>query len=88
MEEEIWKSIIGNYKVSNLGNFKNAKTGRYLKPYKDKHSYLRIRFKGTTQILSRVVAYAFPEICGKWFELKAAGRYPFIKKKKYYDKNE
>lgn len=68
MKEEIWKSIIGNYEVSNLGNFKNAKTGRYLKPYKDKHSYLKIRFKGTTQILSRVVAHAFPEICGKWFE--------------------
>ena len=42
--QEIWKSIEGyeNYEVSTLGNVKNIKTGKLLKPRPAHHGYLRV----------------------------------------------
>lgn len=70
MEEEIWKSTIEGYEgliVSNFGNFKNAKTGTYLNVHKNPRGYSYFSFHGT-KMSHRVVARAFPEICGEWFE--------------------
>ena len=43
--EEIWRPIVGyegKYEVSNLGNVKNVKTGRILKPSSDYDGYLLV----------------------------------------------
>lgn len=45
---EIWKDIAGyegKYQVSSWGNVRNAKTGKYLTPYKTKKGYLKVGLK-------------------------------------------
>lgn len=77
---EIWKDIKGYeqlYQVSNLGRVKRITTGKILKPnvrisnngkYKrtfvalSKHSILKQYY------IHKLVAVAFSEICGEWFE--------------------
>lgn len=65
MTEEIWKPIEGfdNYEVSDLGNIKNAKTGRILKQNQRKSGYLCVglRSSGEDKTLSchRLVALAY-----------------------------
>lgn len=76
MEEnkEIWRPIKGFeglYEVSNLGNIKN-KNGKRMK-YQIRKGYKNycqaiITFLHNTLLLSRIVAQAFPEVCGEWFD--------------------
>lgn len=80
---EIWRKIdsFDNYEVSNLGNVKSLErrdsTGRLLKerilnPSTNTMGYkilgLKKENKNYTKQVSRLVAKAFPEICGEWFE--------------------
>lgn len=68
--EEIWRDAPGfeNYSVSNLGNIKNNKTGRQLKPKPKKNGYILLELCKKYVFLHRLIAFAFPEICGEWFE--------------------
>lgn len=70
MEE--WRKVEGfpNYSVSNLGNVRNDKTGRILKPGEDNHGYHFVSLfknkKATSRRVHRLVALAFceqPEVC-------------------------
>ena len=82
--KEIWRDIEGYeglYKVSNYGDILNLKSGtnmygrfnklKILKPV-NAHGYLKITLSNNgeiKQILVHIlVARAFPEICGEWFE--------------------
>lgn len=73
--EEIWRPIEGydGYEVSNLGRVRRI-TITYIKP--DKSDIRRYRYplhkskqdkKGKKEFGHILVAKAFPEICGKWF---------------------
>ena len=68
--EEIWRDIPGvNYQVSNKGNIKNKKTGRILKLKPKKTGYVVVGFPGKDyRLIHRLVAFAFPEICGEYFD--------------------
>lgn len=78
--EEIWRDIEGyeGYQVSNLGNVKNLGSkwhpGEHLmsKHLNNKNCYLYSDLskngKKKTLPVHRLVAKAFPEICGEWFE--------------------
>ena len=74
MEEYRKISINPNYSVSNLGNVRNDKTGKTLKFLKSGQGYDRVRlYYGSkdnyTNIgVHRLVAWAFPEICGEYSE--------------------
>lgn len=72
MIEEKWRSIIKNYVVSDMGQIKNTKTGIILKPRQTNCGYYRVDLyydkKHHWVSIHRVVARAFPEICGEWFE--------------------
>lgn len=80
MEKEVWKFIVGyegKYMVSSYGRVKSLnynKTGKekLMSPVPDKDGYLRVIlwFNGKRKLegVHRLVAFAFPEICGKWFE--------------------
>ena len=79
MEKEEWREIEGypNYRVSNLGNVKSLnykRTGKekILKFGTDSGGYLFVIFckngKVKTFRVNRLVAEAFPEICGELFE--------------------
>jgi len=65
MEE--FKTIEGfeNYEISNLGNVRNKKTNRILKPGIDSHEYYNVNLcengKKTTKHLHRLIAFAFIE---------------------------
>ena len=73
--EEIWRDIEGYeglYQVSNLGRVKSFYRGIIMRPLLDHSGYLSValhknklekRFK-----VHRLVAKAFPEICGEWFD--------------------
>ena len=60
-----WKQIEGyeNYEVSNEGQVRNKKTGRILKPQKDKDGYSRVSLSKNSKVKSfkihRLVAIAF-----------------------------
>lgn len=60
-----WKTIEGfeNYEVSDMGNIRNRKTGRVLKPQLDKNGYLQVSLRAngytTTKKFHRLVAEAF-----------------------------
>lgn len=62
---EEWKDIEGfdNYIVSNLGNVLNKRKNTFLKPYKEKKGYLRVRLckngKYKHFLIHRLVAEAF-----------------------------
>lgn len=79
--EEIWKDIVlldrnlsfaGFYKISNTCKCLSIRTGKILKDRIDKKGYNNVcLFNGVDRIyakMSRVVAFAFPEICGEYFE--------------------
>lgn len=81
---EIWKNIEGypGYQVSNLGRVKSLdrmvkgkhdsmrpKKGTILKPAVYRGGYLRVQLNDRKlYLVHRIVARAFPEICGEWFE--------------------
>lgn len=62
---EIWKDIIDypNYQVSNLGNVKNIKTNKILKPFSTAGEYLKVSLskngKARQFFIHRLVATAF-----------------------------
>ncbi len=58
---EIWKKVRGkNYEVSNLGQVRNAITGKVLKPYDDHRGYLRVDINRHCRAkVHRLVATAF-----------------------------
>lgn len=77
--KEIWRDIEGfkDYQVSNFGkvkslNYNNTRKEGFLKLLKDKDGYYRtgLRKNGKKKMIGvhRLVAFAFPEICGKYFE--------------------
>ena len=77
---EVWKDIVGYeglYQVSSEGRIRNVKTGRVLKPYvqvsnqgKYKRLYVTLSKSGIEKhfYIHKLVAYAFPEICGEGFK--------------------
>lgn len=76
MEKEIWRPVVGFeglYEVSIFGEIRSFyRNGKIKKCPVDKHGYPIVCLcKSGTQktcLLSRIVARAFPEICGEWFE--------------------
>ena len=73
--KEIWKDVIGYeglYQVSNLGMVKNYKTNKILKNVKTIYGYLVVTLHNNRKQkvfkVHRLVARAFYEICGTWFE--------------------
>ena len=63
--KEIWKDIkdYPNYQVSNLGNVKNIKTNKILKPFNTSNEYLKVALSknGISKqfFIHRIVAKAF-----------------------------
>lgn len=78
LEGEIWKfPFDGYHMVSNYGRCKSIEhidnsghiQGEKLKKcYHKKNGYVLTNIKGKSYKLSILVAMAFPDICGKWFE--------------------
>lgn len=72
--QEVYRKIdygTGVFYVSDQGNFKGIRNT--LTPYLEKDGYRHITleekgFKKQTFRCARLVAQAFPEICGEWFE--------------------
>lgn len=70
--EEIWRPIEGypDYEVSSFGRVRNKETGKYSKitvcAY-DGYHRATCRFQSKGFQISRLVAKAFPDICGEWF---------------------
>lgn len=58
---ESWKTIIEhpNYQISNMGNVRNSKSGKVLKPYDDGKGYLRVKIDGKCLRVHILVATAF-----------------------------
>ena len=69
---EIWRKIDGfsQYEVSNMGNIRNIITGKNIKPQPTgyKRKYRKVNLNKTNLLIHRIVAKAFSEICGEWFE--------------------
>lgn len=70
---EIWRKIEEfDYEVSNLGRIRNLRTGRIRKYSKNNKGYYHVSLwnkqKRKDYLVHRLVARAFPEICGEWFE--------------------
>lgn len=72
---EIWKPVVGYeglYEVSSFGRIKNIKRNKILSLGMDKDGYkLCALYSFNTRRMKKVhrlVAQAFPEICGEWFE--------------------
>lgn len=74
MEEYRKIDLNPNYSVSDLGNVRNDKTGKVLKPLDNGKGYVKVRlFYGSHKdykhiAVHRLVALAFPEICGEYEE--------------------
>ena len=81
--EEVWRSTVKPfYEVSNFGNVrsldryvkccygsKQFRKGQILSPRLAKNGYLRVQLgQGKVYPVHRLVVWAFPEICGVWFE--------------------
>lgn len=73
--EEIYIDIRGYegfYQVSNYGNVVSLKSEKILKQPKNTYGYSQVGLykngKCKIYLVSRLVAMAFPDICGKWFE--------------------
>ena len=66
---EVWKQIedYPDYSVSNLGRLFCLKENRILEGCIWKKKKF-VGFNGKIYLLHRIVAKAFPDICGKWFE--------------------
>ena len=72
MEEkfnEVWRVIEDNpdYEVSNLGRVRNRKTSLVLKGRVSKNRN-SVALNGKYTQIHRLVAKAFPEVCGEWHE--------------------
>lgn len=73
MKEEL-RDIEGfeNYKVSNMGYVLNVKRNKVLKPVITIGGYERVDLcknkKRSARNIHRLVSFAFPEICGEYFE--------------------
>ena len=68
---ETWKVIAGyeNYEVSDLGRVRNVKTGKLLKPTRNKQGRYYVSLgRGNKKYVHQLVIRAFPEICGEYFE--------------------
>lgn len=73
---EIWKPVVGYeglYECSNMGNVKSlhyhqTDKEQILKPRYNKWGYASVVLKGKPKKVHRLVAQAFPEICGEWIE--------------------
>ena len=60
--QEQWKACEGhsNYEISNMGNVRNVKTGRTLKPWKSGNGYLKVNLENKSIFaVHRLVATAF-----------------------------
>lgn len=71
MDFEIWRIVekYPNYEVSSTGRVRNILKGNELKQFPNHKGYLRVHLgQGKTDSVHRLVAFAFPEICGEWFE--------------------
>lgn len=73
--EEIYRTIVGfeDYEVSNQSNIRRVGKDRILLKQSDSDGYNRISLinnegKSVTLRVARLVAKAFPEICGEWFD--------------------
>lgn len=69
-EKEIWRPIEGypDYKVSSFGRIRNSNSGLNIKGHLTDDGYYQISIKKKGFRIHRLVAKAFPEICGEWFE--------------------
>lgn len=77
-QNEVWRIISDNpdYEVSSLGRVRNKDKGYFLSNVANNNKGYKkicISFRNSqngkvTMILSRLVAKAFPEICGEWFD--------------------
>ena len=70
---EIWRKIENtNLYISNTGKVYSTAKKRILKSSIDKNGYLTITYKISSKIktsfVHQLVAKAFPEICGEWFD--------------------
>lgn len=72
---KIWRDVYGYeglYQVSNYGEVKSLRNGKILKPSNNTFGYLSLNLwkngEHTSVRVHRLVARAFPEICGDWFE--------------------
>lgn len=70
--EEIWRPIEGypDYEISSFGRVRNKETGKYPKitvSNRKGYAHTKCSFVKKHFYLSRLVAKAFPEICGEWF---------------------
>lgn len=61
ISNEIWRTVEDHpsYEVSNVGRFRNKKTGKLLKPYNDGSGYLRVKPNNVNCRLHILVAKAF-----------------------------
>lgn len=76
--EEVWRPIAeyeGYYLVSKKGKIKTIhgrKKGLVIKQYKKRNGYMYVSLYKNgvfrTFLVHRLVAFAFPDICGEWFE--------------------
>lgn len=66
----MWQKIDGfeRYSVSDSGDVRNDETGRILKPVKNACGYYKVSLNGVQVDVQILVAKAFPEICGEWYE--------------------
>lgn len=68
-ENEVWRTIdeFPDYEVSSLGRVRNRKKGLVLKGRVSKR-HKSVALNGKYTLIHRIVAKAFPEICGEWHE--------------------
>jgi len=61
MPKRSWKRIQNhpNYEVSSMGDVRNSRNGKMLKPYDDGNGYLRVKIDGRCERLHILVATAF-----------------------------
>lgn len=57
----VWKTIANhdNYEVNRLGDIRNKKTKKILKPFDDKRGYLRVKLDGKNVKVHIIVATTF-----------------------------
>lgn len=72
LEKEVWKTVEEhpNYYVSNLGRVFSVKLNRILEGHilkRGNYKSKRVELNCKEYLLPRLVAKAFPEICGEWF---------------------
>lgn len=75
MIKEEWRPVVGFeglYEVSDWGGVRNVKRGRLLNPHINQYGRADVCLykdgKNYVLLVHRLVAFAFPEICGEWFE--------------------